>query len=334
MKKMIKVASALMAAFSCSTVFALTEINLPADKQVHTLNVDVDDSVIVYLNNNAHLEGFIKTDYDITFSVNENVTKPVSLTLNPNFDITGREGKTVNNLTIENIADTYFNTPIKLDGTLNLLNAQGANIEIYRNMDVFHVYRFLPPGEGLGDTRIFIAGGVTVSATSWSTDINQGAFFLSGGAKINVENYFKVRASDQLTLFGEVSSGIAIVDGLGTAQVVLNKLTVTNMSEFTGGFAFPAVYINGDNVNIHQDIISTAREFSVRGNQINLYGVTLKAGTLWGGTMRIGPLFSGQNSDFNTYGGSLVAQHVVVESRHNNFGLDIEADSVVYTSSN
>ena len=336
MKKMFKAITACFASVVWASAFALTEINLPADRQVHQLDIDVDDNIIIYLNGDSILEGSVKTDYTITITTAREVDKAVSLYLNPTLTLMGKTQDSPLSLVIEDVGNTYFNTPIKLRSELSLFNAEDARVEFNRNLDVFNFFALIPTsGNALSSATpgIHVSGGVSFNGNSWSTELGDGSFFLSGGSSINVSNYFNVAAGNQLVMYGDVTAGSVNVNGFETAQVQLNKVTATG-SEFTGGFAFSLVSVRGDVVNFHQDVISTARYFNVQGNRINLYGATLQAGTNIGQLTIWGHQFPERPSEFNSYGGSLVANRVLIESQHNNFGLDIQADSVVYGDQN
>ena len=314
---------------------AAVEVHLPSDRQIHHLDLDHEDDIMIYVSENAILHGHIKSDGDITFIANQvtdvdEAMDKVSITLSSTLNITGSKNDLPRDLVLKNFSRMIFSTPIKLDRYLVFDAANNAEVEFYKDLALSQVRGEIPT-DAEGSSRIYIGGGVTVDAMTWDSKIGQGSFYLEGSSTINTSFMFKVEASRDITLFGTINTGIAMVDGRGKASVQVHSM---NGIHHIGGFAFSLIAINGDQVNLHKDI-SYLNAFSARGRVINLYGITIAPyeGDVFGsgfGNVYIAPYQIGDESTINSYGATVKGNIITIASDLNDYGFEYEADIIEF----
>lgn len=318
MKMVLQVVLAATAVMFCTVTWAL-EVYLPEGQQTHTLDIDTDENVVLYVSNDAILGGTIKTDYNITIIASDETKKKPSISLNPTLKLLGHTHETPYDFTIEKLGDTYINTPLKFRGSVNFLNSREARIEINSDMNVLSVSRYGNGEEDNANANVFIKSGVTLDiSSSWNTDLGKGSFYLSGGSVINT-GFFNVSAANQITCYGDLNTGSLGINGSDSAQVQLHNINAN--SRYIGGFAFNYMSISGRELHLHKDITSSYGSLSIQGHEINLYGVVVTAVR---GGIRIGAPRDQTESRFNAYGGVLKATQIDIESDLIDYGLELE----------
>ena len=306
---------------------ALEKIYLSSDQQVHTLNVETSDDVLVTVNGDVFVQGFIKTDGNIRFeatNTHDSTGFGKAIRLNEGFIIDGYQEDAPQGLSFANLGAVYINTPIHVEGGFSVNSrsnvGDGNRLEINKDMDVGSILALIfPDGGDMNFNGTYVSGGVTVNVRGGIYNDNYGAnFVVSGGAKVMADG-IRVLAGNKKVVEGElISQSTVSIAGVGPQEsyVKINKIQAIN-GESHNHF----VEISGDRIDITGSVESDADNLIVNGKyEINLFDGLMTANRYIG----ISP--SQQvNGVFNAYGGTLRANQVCLRPIVNDFGLKIEA---------
>lgn len=328
-KAMLTASSLLL----CSPfAFSTTEIFLPKTQTQHALDINAEDSVVIYVSENAILEGTIKTDYAIDIvaaDMDDEIRPAPNVTLSPTLSILGRDNDTPRSVNFEGVGNIYLNTPLVTRDSIRFDNQPDAIIEINRNINTFNMSGPYWPMEGgiKRNTGVHIKGGVTLDLNSWGAKLGVSQFYLSGGAVINADNHLNIISKNHVFLLGEVYAGGGNIEGL---QVTVNTIDIQSGGAYCS-FICTHFGIRGGTINIYNDITTDVYSLSLLASTINLYGGTIKAfdnGRLT--YINIGEFYNEYApSRFNAYGGHIQATAIEIDmDQFNNYGINLEGETV------
>ena len=316
--------------FLVAPVQAEIFIDLPTDKQVHHLDIETTENVVIQVNGDAFLQGSIKTDGGIIIEASNHYQSPGygrMLRLNEGLVIDGYHNAAPSALSIRNLGAVYIDTPITVDGGFSVRSRSepgdgGNRLEINKDMNVGGnaLWLIFPDGGNLEFNGTYISEGVNVNIEGGVYNDNYGAnFIVAKDATFSTGNLL-VLAGNKKIVDGEIISkatvSIAGVGGPGKSQVKINNIRAIN-EESNDHY----VEISGDKVDIVGDIESNAGRLTISGrDEIILYGGEVSAQGFLG-------IFA-DDYKFTAYGGILRSHQVCLPDFYNDYGLIIIADIV------
>ena len=324
MKRSIASLATFMGCCLSSMSMALI-VELPADREIHTLNIDTNERVVLKVANDARIDGNIKAKFDVVIEPLDETAVGKTIWLNPNLVLSEQDEDELISLTIRNMGDTFFQPQLTLEG-LTISAETDSHIEINNSMTVDTFNIIIDSSVNSSDPMqegLFISGGVNLDAGWFLADLNNGSFYLSGGANLYSDSFVSIRADQRIIAEGSISAGGEMrFDGAQNGDLIFSHVSYFNPDPLADN----ELRILGRLVNIHQDIDTNASEVRINAQTINLFGKTISADSV-DGEININPSFSLPNSVFNAFGGTLSADDVCITTTLNDFGLFVDSNT-------
>ena len=312
--------------FLASSVIALT-IDLPADKEVHRLNIDTEEEVVIRLHSHARLEGIIKTRAGVRIEPGSEKAKGRSIWLAPTLQLMSETENAYSSLQITGLGNTYIYAPIKVKTAMSIHAEAGSRIEIHNHIragDFSILIEHWRDDPNPLNTGVFISEGVAINVEWFYTNSSFGSFTVAKGAQINSLGSLRIKAFESILVEGELNSkGSVSVYGWKTAAIKLGKLTALN----TDPLGHLDISVIGREIDILEDVLSNADRVLFRGSRVNFYDKTISA-DYDKGEIIFNPTTNKPLSILNAYGGLLSAKTVCISMDFNNYGLTDESARV------